>query len=441
MELPLTREAFRHALKMGYGRAVLHLRAHPELTYEEEILYALTHNQSYDLQIEGTRRSYLLLVMHAAGRWAQMKKPLIEAMLQSEDSADVCSMLDLVSLLARTDHADARDALYEKLRRFDTDEPIQPFEKVIEVDGIEGFKRGACIIGETIATRGLTDFEKLEIHMYDHLRINLEEIDAWLESLPPDHPAQRVFEYREKKSWSECVTEDRAHRQAKLPQMLSMTYPEFSRDLNDVIRFARRWSDHASPEDLELAAQDLISSENDDKRKLLLTLFAKRPFPLDRAPLIQMTESEDFMLRARAYAALRNVRHESVRQLFMKSIERGDPGFRLLKANFQAGDDELIMKTVRNPRVTELGKSDAFQLHSIGFDLAELCKEGIIQKVSPVAQWVYDYSPCVFCRSKAVRQLIACEGASDEFLQECRFDADDSTRAMAVKALATRNRP
>lgn len=438
MELPLTREAFRHALKMGYGRAVLHLRTYPELTYDEDILYALTHNQSYDLQVEGTRLAYLLLVMHAAHRWPQMRSVLIEAMLQSKDSRDVCSMLDLVNFLAQTGDSEAREALYEKLRRFETDEPAAPLSEIFELDGFEGLKRGAGIIGEAIAARGATEFQRIDCRMFEHRGLDSTKVSAWLRSLQSDDPVLRVFEIPEIKPVFESDTQDKAYRHARLSQVLRMSYSEFLREPELGIPYTRRWSEAATEDDLLLAAKDLIGSRDINQTKLLLIIFSMRPFPLNPAPMILMAESEDFMLRHRAFAALENVRHESVRQLFMKSIENGVPRFGLLRSNLREGDDELVEKTLDHPRVRMLEESDLCQFHWMGHDLLDLCDRGVFKQLSPIAHWIYEYSPCTLCRSRAVTHLIQCGGVSDDQLNECRFDSYSYTRVMAIKALAER---
>ena len=53
-------KAFERTVRLGLGRAVLHLRENDSHPYREIILDACLHNTAYDPQIDGTRAAHAM---------------------------------------------------------------------------------------------------------------------------------------------------------------------------------------------------------------------------------------------------------------------------------------------------------------------------------------------------------------------------------------------
>lgn len=69
-------------------------------------------------------------------------------------------------------------------------------------------------------------------------------------------------------------------------------------------------------------------------------------------------------------------------------------------------------------------------LHSLIFDLAELCASVKRTECLPLMLFVYEYSPCGNCRYQAVKVMVELGIAPQWMIEECRFDAMDNIRDM-----------
>ena len=122
-----------------------------------------------------------------------------------------------------------------------------------------------------------------------------------------------------------------------------------------------------------------------------------------------------------------NIRDRRLRIFGLELIERGRllHGMKLLASNLEVGDESLLLETA-------ISLIDSTDLHGVILSLLKVRKE--IQTVE-ILDWIVDQSPCSLCRNSAVRDLIEIGKASDSILQECLFDIDSDTRAIARTAL------
>lgn len=439
MKYPLTREEFRHALSRGYGRAVVHLKEHPDRVYREEIEYAITHCQAYDTECEDSRAAYLLMVLHAAGDKRSYVPGLLDSLALATERRDAGLMIDLAVHFARTGLSEAREAIYEKLRLNNTDEPFQSLRDIVLLDGLAGFQQAARIAGALIGQFGSLCGRSDGLEAYEHLGLNQADARAWLERERSVSPEIGAF--------AEWTFRQQAHslRREEISDIVKMNCEKIlaliraDRPGTSIGPYAlSRWGRSASLQDIERFARVFENEPDMTRRKRMVRAFAKRAFPGDPATLIELAKSDDKDSRHFALNALANVRHPAVRSLFFELLQTGRPRFDLLQHNHESGDDVLVASILADASTVDQWRSNVNWIHGAGLDLLELVGKGVLSNHRIVLQWVYDNSPCSLCRNSAVSRLIELGMMPDWMLSECRYDCASSTRIKATTELSRR---
>jgi hypothetical protein len=57
----------------------------------------------------------------------------------------------------------------------------------------------------------------------------------------------------------------------------------------------------------------------------------------------------------------------------------------------------------------------------------------LVDDLSDALKWVYEYTPCTFCRYKAEKQLMEFNSIDMQIAQEILFDANEDIRELAEK--------
>ncbi len=71
---------------------------------------------------------------------------------------------------------------------------------------------------------------------------------------------------------------------------------------------------------------------------------------------------------------------------------------------------------------------DAEEAHSLGYSAMELAEKVPGQELAETVEWVYEQTPCTFCRYKAVEWLDQLGLLTPAQRYECQFDANEDIR-------------
>lgn len=191
-----------------------------------------------------------------------------------------------------------------------------------------------------------------------------------------------------------------------------------------------KWGEHASDEELELAAKGLIAAKDSKQKLAHLRIFARRPFPLDVELLTSLVDIEEDRVGWAAIKALTHVLHPAVRALAFRLVEtqaqrRGD-AIALMARNFERGDHNIVL-----PWFEE--EQDREARHSMGSDLTDFWKQHPDGETEiPMLRSLYEKGPCSVCREKAVMLLIERSALPIELRAECAWDANGDIRDLVA---------
>jgi hypothetical protein len=415
----LTSTEFQHALQLGLGRAVLYARSHDTTPLRDIILEACLHCYAYDLQIEGTRAPYIYDLIAELRDRDFYCNAVLASLASANDDADGVQRFRLATFFAEDGFPGAKEALYEHFQPWHTwgAHVVYGF---VDLDGIEGLLFVAKKCGSAGEYWWLNRaYEKLGKEVcLDALRVAAAS-DA-------DVAAFLAEVQKHEAAW--------ANPSASRDETTTLRYPELAASILTLKKgHLMGWGMRASGEDIELAALGLVA-ETDPARQLAhLHLFARRPFPLGAAPILQFVH--DSQTARAAILVLRHIKDPAVRDLAFqlvraRSPHRGD-ATDLLVENLEDGD---LLKALRWFE----DEDDQDFVHSLGSGLLKLYNRHHSEiAFAPILLRLYERVPCSHCRWAAVRRLTEKGVLPDALRAECAFDSNDDIRELVGKGEAS----
>jgi hypothetical protein len=228
-------------------------------------------------------------------------------------------------------------------------------------------------------------------------------------------------------SWIRFLVESRSNLQPGYESPKVETLEDLLAGLTSGKSF--HWYTHpfrreASDEEFRRAAENLPEEVN--VLGNFLRIFHGRAFPLDPEPLMKLTRHRDLTVRWRAYVALEEVKDRRVRKLALGDLgsrRYGRLAANVLVANYEPGDEELLLGRLRDPL------DDDF-LHRMTGALLDLVKLRPGLDPFELLGEAYVLNPCGFCREYVVRALSESGALPDAWREECRFDAEADVRKL-----------
>jgi hypothetical protein len=424
---------FQRVLNIGLGRAIKFLDEHDAAPHRDAILHACVHNTARDRQTEGSRAQYMFEIVERTGEEAFYRDGICTALMSVSDQWDAEQLFDLARMFAQRGDARARQAIYEKFARDDTEERFTGAEALIQLEGLPGFLYVADRIGEALLAN-------LEIGKADYL-LNLVEERCGKEAVQ-----RALSEAREENpriaAYATDVEASRARRAKSPPgppDLTGVSYDEVKQAMtergskhlsNSRLKY---WGRQASEADIARAAADLLAEEDEDRLIAYLRVFWKRRFPLDPGRLLDLARHPNDRLAGAAFNALSQIADSRIRafalDLLSDDRERGRRRswtVDLLIDNCEPGDVERIEKLLVEAPDTE-------EFHSIGFSALDLLESHPEAEGVAILLKLYEHGPCSLCRRRCVARLHALDAVPSWMLEECRYDANLDLRAMVAE--------
>ena len=427
----MTPDAFRDAISKGLGRVIAHLRNHPVEPYLAIIEHACTHTLVYDTQVEGWRTDYLLEIMRLSGHMDRLAAGVVEILRTSTDDRDTFQAYELCGRLAAMGYQDARAAMYERFERCPGD-VYEAASSIIALDGEQGMLtmvRGLgrrIVDGESVPVRG----ELLSTAEYD-LGENVRE--RLLVPVARDDATVRAFLDAVDQANQRDQSEAR-QRTADL-RLTGLPYGQLRERLEAAqgklsLGHLRQWGRKAPKSELTAAARDTLTETQPAFLLSYLRLFFGRPYPLEPDGIIRIADEGDDTLAHAALVALRAMENPQVRSFGIDLLHRRHrlaAAFGIFRLNYEPGDHDLFMNVLGGLE----SDTDTQVLHGIGLDLNEVYEERLAPECREPMLWIYENTPCSFCRERAVGTLLKTQQLPEEIRLECLDDCSPETRELA----------
>ena len=429
--LPLDRERFEAAVRKGHGRALMHVSRYGASGVEHVIVDACVHNKAFDPQCETGRAEWMLQLCEAAGMSAQtVVAQLRVGLTRPADSGafwDLTQLCEVAAILASRGDSDARRLVYDAFRGSEDSNDLIGCREIISIDGGDGLLFVVQTLGVRLAGDPDYRVDDMPIRYYDE-----EHGEGAAEHLlrSAADSDERVARYLRDLDASRHEHEGDTRDQSRHERMCSLSADDVIRDIERGAPGKGRyvysgWGRRASDEDLRQVLDRAFGEPDAERPAHLLAVFQHRPLPEFDVRVLRFAEHSDRHVRWIAMYVLANHAHPDVRALALKRAKAGRHGereLRLFRNNYQSGDWSLIREALCWP-------DDEVELHWLLSDLHDIFEVNVVPELSEPMLLVYEHTPCTNCRRQAVNALLQAHQAPAWLLEECRFDADEQTRA------------
>jgi hypothetical protein len=422
MATTLSRAEFADALRKGQGRAMAHIRAHGDGGVEGLLLDACLHSYSYDWQSEGSRGTWMMSMLALLPDPQPYYAAVLVAFTHATDFHDTDQLARMLRVMAVDGDANARSALYQKFELREFQDPWLLAMDIVALDGAEGALHVGRILGQRLLTE--PDFT-----VDDAIGMQIREVGAEAalrHAALSDEALQRFAD--------EVLRDEVSVPHRTVPaKPLSAFLAEIGSGGRRKAGIAARFGRSASEADLRRLLE-LIAAESDPRRQeAMLLVFRRVDAPGGSAALLPYVRSPDVAVRAAAIEGLERFADDAVAALAGELLAAGSlDGIALLEMNPLPDGYARIMALLPENATDEI-------VHHLGLDILGLHRAMPSPGLIDLLLWVYERTPCSFCRNSAVTDLLQLGPLPAELRIECADDCNDETRTL-VTATTTNDR-
>lgn len=421
---------FEKALRLGLGRAYLHVREHGDDGLQDIILRYCSNDPRYDQQCEDNRAAWFLSVADLCGDPVFYYQKIIQALLDQKSDDNLSQLYALCLMLAQRGNSQAEQAIYKKFDRQEFAQGWLGGDHIIELHGLDGLTHVARILGQ----RMLADEEYWCSSTYTTAceLLGKDVVDNHLTGLAKDEPA--IAKYLQSSleiydAWNKPRNSDddlRKRTRAELP-------------LDKILKFieegtghpsrCHRFGRHATEDEINLIFEKILNEERDDQLYRALWVFRRRALPRLDNKIFDLAKSDNEKLRTAAIAALMHTSDASIRNLAIEIHNTKDAihfagALELFRNNYQSGDHIYIEKAL-------IETDDMDLVHTVGLDLLDIFAKHPKAELLKCMLWVYENTQCAHCRNGIVELLDKAQILPDIIREECLFDSYFDTREIA----------
>ena len=438
LDTPPPVEEFAHAVRFGFGRAILWLQRHDPAPYRDLILEAALIDYRYDSS-EFVRSEYTSRLIELSAVGPDVSVALSDAVKIARDDMEGDHVVDLTAHLARGGDQHLRRALYAVLRSDPWRDRV--YNAVIEADGITGLLHVADLMGGRDSPTDAYPGE--DQHSAFHRAESSHGAEAAWAALDCASRSRRRIA-----AFCRCVRRydrEMAAKRGRQEQPLSdadvehlLGLPRRRRRGARRGRFhpaLHRWARTAPDESLIRVAQALVELPDDDCRlRDYLRVFHVRQFPLEPDRLIELVRLADVRIpigdqyenrRARigfdALRALWKVRHPAVRALAFELIADSQwqaGAYDLLIENFEPDDLPMLLQRFRQ-------EPDEEHRHHLADTIGDLCERYHPTDEVEILLMLYENTRCTVHRGSWVRYLKEQDRLPSWLDRDCELDAEN----------------
>ena len=434
--MTLSKAEFVDALKKGKGRALQHLRVHGDAGLEDALLNASIHCLAYDPQSEGDRGGWMMEMLSFCRDPETYYRAVLAHFPESDDGHDIAQMAAMLVILAQRGYPGARDLLYAKLDRqylggSDTaGQHIVHFDgqDIVDLDGIDGFLHVAEVIGRRMQSDA-------DFRADDYLltaageKHGADNVAAALQRAAKTNSNVSAYVDAIMAQSGSLIPKAKANAAPTRERISLAAFLDAPLDAKSKRRSMRwQFARQATADELTSLLQ-LIAEETDSTRlHHYLGVFNKVDMPELSPPILELARSDDGETRDLAISALARLTDDRVRSLAVELLDQGVlKAIELFAKNYVDGDFDRIAAKLGAP-------DDDRQIHDIGLDLLGVCRDHPVPASAECLIWIYEHTPCAFCRNSAVDDLLAIDRLPAALALECQQDCYSDTREAVAKA-------
>jgi hypothetical protein len=458
--LPLSREAFSTALRIGHGRAYEHAAAFGIDDRLDDVLYAMLYDPAWDPLLDHDRDEWIMSIVRAANAQDVLVRRFLELVNRPHGAwrawAEHSHRNGIIALLGRDGHPGMADLLHDRLTILPDTDFVSGAEALMWLSGPMGLTRLVSTIAAWRAQDPEVPLFSWYMSSYDdgrdssskeaghpaphdtrEARAILEDarstdpgIDRWLTDLAAagkdpwdekEHPFDTMTE-AEIMQWfgrnDPKTADDVIQRIDMIPDDASF------RAMNEALSWCRVWASSASDEQLEAVTQAMSCAAESHapptRLRGYLKVFAWRPMPTVRPAIIELLNHPDTLVRSRAIQALRHVRAPQIRAHAVERLQQPSPDFNLIQLikSSREPDDAAFLERLLVVTPDVEGMASLCDALRLVFD-----KDSITPNAAGLMRFVYEHAPSSLSRRHAYDVLETLGNLPEWIQSEVAHDA------------------
>jgi hypothetical protein len=423
-DLAMDENEFRRLLHLGLGRAILYAREHDVRAFRSLILDACINCYAIDPQSEGTRADFMLDLVNLLPDHEFFREGILNSLANCGDDWHAKQRFRFAACLAQKGDEQAKLLMYESF--------------------VPGAKMGDGIAIDFMNLDGMDGFLFAVEKLGRLLSENPKHVDlGWLMSVATDSLGEQAAwdGLRESAARNPFVQvylsaverfETKNNRTSDKNSIIGASYDQLLDKLP--MKWPARlgfWGESAADDDLQRAAQGLISAAEAEMQRSHLAIFGRRRFPLDHRILFEFATSSNEQIQWAALKALSKISDPAVRNLSFDLVQKRAKlralAIGLLDQNFQSGDHKIVLNWFETEENLETLHTESLGIFA--FWRAHPCEDLHNRMLLDL----YEKCPCSFCREGAVSSLLERNALPMHIRAECAWDANSDIREL-VKA-------
>ncbi len=397
-------EDFANAIRKGLGRAALTIPSSVNQDYKEVILNACKEDQRFDGSFEDARTEYLMHLVERAGLCEELRSILLE----QPEKIDGRQRLRLLAYYACKQDHDALALLQKEAKQ-----------------------------GNLEATNVLMDFGFLP-WVIENILPEVPASEKWRFRLQEEEYLALTTDQIQKLKEAEAefeATVDRPSKGIDPKQTSIQTLFEQVKESEQYAPSLSRIGPNLSDDQVQEIAELWLSETNRRKGNNFAKLFEVRDFPFPVSRIIDLVRNG--LPPIQFEKVLSYEEDPLVREFGLELIASGDyRGYITLASSWEDQDFDMMTSSLR-----KFESADAQIIHGLCTNLLNIAGDWTPVERQPFLIWVYETSPCAFCRNGAATRMVQ-DGTLPEFYwEELQFDSEGATRELFANRISLSGSP
>ncbi|MFZ6654984.1 hypothetical protein [Undibacterium sp. TJN19] len=426
VEIVQLKKQFFHSLNLGTGKAMLLLKAQPQINFSVQILAATVNNLAYDRQCEGSRAVYLYkLIRRSLQKDALIRTIIKKFSTKKSNDYGMDQLSDLVLYFHQDGIAGAKEALINRFEKsFSNGYELYARDVLLKIEGMAGLIRAAKKVGQ-LPEHQRADYED-RWRVDDFQKMN-KSVDVYAELAKAADANPAI------KNYLDLILSAKPRKKYRRSKTIPYTVAEIEELVDEASRFPRFWESHISgmmQADIEQVARNFLAEKDSVRKHKYLPFFYQTKFPFDYEVLLGMASGRNEKKNRKimhAVNALSHFKGDDIRALALKKLSSEKTPWDylgLLINNYQTGDDKILLEIIQ--------RSDDFHhIHDLVAGMIDIFDANPDSECKAPLEAMYYGMNCAMHRWNVIDLLNRNGVLSEAILEELAYDSDEDLRKLS----------
>ncbi|MFZ6643331.1 hypothetical protein ACO0LL_26655 [Undibacterium sp. TC4M20W] len=425
-EITELQKQFFHSLKLGTGRAMLLMKAHPQIDFSAQILAATVNNLAYDRQCEGSRAVYLYsLVMRSRQKDELIRTIIKKFSAKKRNDYGMDQLSDLVLYFHQAGIAGAKEALLSRFEKtFSNGYELFARGVLLEIEGMAGLIMAAEKVGQ-LPEQERADYED-RWRVDDFQEMN-KSVDVYAELAKAAETNPAI------KNYLDLILSAEPREKYRRSKTIPYAVTEIEELIDEAGRFPRFWASRISgmtQADIEQVARNFLAEKDGNRKYKYLPFFYQTKFPFDYGFLLKLASGRNVKKNRRimhAVNALSHFKGDDIRALAFKKFASEKTPWdysKLLVNNYKTGDAAILLEIIQRSK-------NFHHIHDLVAGIIDIFEANPTVECKASLEALYYGMNCAMHRWSVIDLLNKNGVLSEEIVDELAYDTDEDLRKLS----------